>query len=30
VGFADYEPPPFLRPFDLAWPSSVGLLALSR
>ena len=19
-GFADYEPPPFLRPFDLAWP----------
>jgi hypothetical protein len=21
VGFADYEPPPFLRPFDLAWPS---------
>ena len=19
--FADYEPPPFLRPFDLAWPS---------
>ena len=20
AGFADYEPPPFLRPFDLAWP----------
>ena len=19
-GFAKYEPPPFLRPFDLAWP----------
>jgi len=18
--FADYDPPPFLRPFDLAWP----------
>jgi pimeloyl-ACP methyl ester carboxylesterase len=24
--FADYQPPPFLRPFDLAWPSSAGLL----
>jgi pimeloyl-ACP methyl ester carboxylesterase len=29
TGFDDYEPPPFLRPFDLSWLSSVGLPSAS-